>query len=790
MSGEICCNVLPSGRVQNRISQSVRVSDYESSRTQDRSRWLLRTIRNAIVEVGTEAHPRLIKVTLTAFPFDRNVEWILNGCRCMLSQFYRKHSLTVLSFCVLLLPVVFYFGESVPSNNDIETWLPRNSQLRTDYDEFCETFGADETILIAFQKPFPESDRLSAAAGRIAGLEGIQTCWTRQRVVEAMLQNGVEEETANQRLINLMATSDESIETLLVTLNEYGTQNRYATVDALRHQLEYCRLDHAILAGSPIVGTHLEVLGSRERALLLFTGTLVICGALLHFHIRCWRTSIALITANILSIETTLTVLWLTGTPMNFILASLPVMVMVFTTAAAIHYIGHFRSLHPDEQASGDSLKYVFRPAFFAAVTTVIGLASLAASDVGPIPDFGYLGAAGTAISFIVGICVTPAILVSMKYTPQKSVASDRWLERLAMRIVNNPIRILVPGTVVTLACAVGAFKLDAQLDPLDFLPSDDPVLRDTLTIQKALTSPTSIEAVIEFGDEGYSFIERLREVQRIEARITETENICHVLSLADFFPKDSEALSFRELAGGADENVAGLVADGCRLWRLSIRLEDDQPAAIAQTMTDLEAACGDASVSFTGLAPLLEEAQGEIFRGFWVSFFSAFGLITVVMMVALKSWKSGFSAMIPNLTPIFLVFGTLGWMGRKIDIGIMMTASIALGLAVDGTFHFLFAYRKKLEQKDCRYRAVRFALLSTGLPIISSAVISGVGLLALSLSPFQPTMRFGVLMFLLLMAALIGDLVLLPAFLALGAKRICTKSRRIQEESETRIAA
>ena len=207
----------------------------------------------------------------------------------MLSQFYRKHSPAILVFCVLLLPVVFHLGESVPSNNDIETWLPRNSQLRTNYDDFCDTFGADETILIAFQKPFPDPERLAAAAGRIAGIEGIQTCWTRQSIVETMLKNGVDEDAAKQRLVNLMATSDESIETLLVTLNQHGTENRYATVDALRHQLNYCQLDNAILAGSPVVGTHLEVLGSRERALLLFTGTLLICGALLHFHIRCWN---------------------------------------------------------------------------------------------------------------------------------------------------------------------------------------------------------------------------------------------------------------------------------------------------------------------------------------------------------------------------------------------------------------------------------------------------------------------------------------------------------------------
>jgi predicted RND superfamily exporter protein len=100
------------------------------------------------------------------------------------------------------------------------------------------------------------------------------------------------------------------------------------------------------------------------------------------------------------------------------------------------------------------------------------------------------------------------------------------------------------------------------------------------------------------------------------------------------------------------------------------------------------------------------------------------------------------------------------------------MTASIALGLTVDGTFHFLCIYQHSLRETACRYRAVRYALLHTGMPMMSSGLISGIGLLALSFSPFRPAMRFGVLMFLLMTAATISGLVLFPAFLALGTKR------------------
>ncbi len=694
----------------------------------------------------------------------------------MVSQFYRRHSANILLFCLAALPILTICSELVVSNNDIETWLPRNSQTRTDYDNFCRTFGADETILVAFQKPFPEPSRLTAASGRLAGLEGVASCWTRQQLMDTMMANDVSEDIAKSRLVHLMATPDDELETMLVSLNRHGTQNRKQVCDEVRSQLAYCQMPHAVLAGGPIVGTQLDKLGSRKQAAALFMLTMGICFVLLHLNINCWKTSGALMLANLLCINLTMTTIWLSGYEMNFILSSLPVMVMVFTTAAAIHFIGHFRHEYPREDAVARAIKGVIRPSLFATITTVIGLVSLAVSDIGPIPAFGVAGAVGTVYSFLVGVFLTPAIVVGLGYRVPKHQATEVRLERWAMYIVNHPLRVLIPGIMLTGFCAVGVTELRSLISPLDFLPSKDPVLQDTLLIQNTLTSPTSIEAVVDFGATGSSFVDRLREVRRIEDKLDNVDNVCHALSLADFFPEElsENTLSLSKLASAANANgsIGGLMADGSRLWRISLRLFDDEPSAVAATMNSLKACHLDTPIIFTGLAPLLEEAQGQIFDGFWKSFASAFVLITLVMVLALRSITAGLVAMIPNLTPIILVFGTLGLCDYAIDIGIMMTASIALGLAVDGTFHFLFSYRDCRKTSGCRYRAVRKAILQTGLPIISSALISGTGLLALGFSPFKPTMRFGVLMFCLLLAALIGDLVLLPAFLAIGSRR------------------
>jgi hypothetical protein len=209
----------------------------------------------------------------------------------MVSNFYKRHSGSVLLAALVALPFLTIVGELVPSNNDIETWLPRHSQVRQDYDNFCRTFGADETILIAFEKPFPSPERIEAVSNRLAGLEGVGTCWSRQQVTQAMLANDVSAETAEARLINLLATPHGDLETMLVSLNQHGTAHRKQTLDDVKAQLAYCQMPNAILAGGSVVACQLDKLGSRERARVLFGLTLLICFGLLYINIGCWKTA-------------------------------------------------------------------------------------------------------------------------------------------------------------------------------------------------------------------------------------------------------------------------------------------------------------------------------------------------------------------------------------------------------------------------------------------------------------------------------------------------------------------
>jgi predicted RND superfamily exporter protein len=169
--------------------------------------------------------------------------------------------------------------------------------------------------------------------------------------------------------------------------------------------------------------------------------------------------------------------------------------------------------------------------------------------------------------------------------------------------------------------------------------------------------------------------------------------------------------------------------------------------------------------------------------------------LIAIVMVVVLRSPAAGIAAMIPNVFPIIVVFGALGWLGIKVDIGIMMTASVALGVAVDDTIHFVWWFQHGISEGMDRKSAVAYAYDRCGTAMTQTTIIAGLGLAVFAASTFTPTQQFGILMITMLSAALVGDLLLLPALLAgpvgsFFSRRVARRAARqlTDDESAARI--
>jgi predicted RND superfamily exporter protein len=195
------------------------------------------------------------------------------------------------------------------------------------------------------------------------------------------------------------------------------------------------------------------------------------------------------------------------------------------------------------------------------------------------------------------------------------------------------------------------------------------------------------------------------------------------------------------------------------------------------------------ASHFITGEIPLFLATQHELVDSFVTSFFGAFVSIALVVMFVLRNPFAGLLAMVPNVLPIAAVFGLISWCGVQVDIGSTVTASIALGITIDGTLHLITWFRLGIEEGRSRSEAVGLAMGHCGPAMWQTTLVVSVGLLMLYPSELILISRFGWLMTVLLAAASISDLILTPALLAGPLGYIIEKSLRgASREAEPRF--
>jgi predicted RND superfamily exporter protein len=325
------------------------------------------------------------------------------------------------------------------------------------------------------------------------------------------------------------------------------------------------------------------------------------------------------------------------------------------------------------------------------------------------------------------------------------------------------------------LAHTTSSVKVERMFRP------DNELIRNYKWIEENIGPIASLEVVVCFDESSeLRMVDRLRLIQRIEGRLRKLPNLDATNSAGTMLPWVGSTRSIKavmrrsamnqELIQSRDRLIADrLVADAGseEWWRITARLpamqDLDYPAIIAAD----EQAKNTSRVECTGAFPSINSAQKQLLSDLVYSFLLAFVLICPVMMIILRSWLAGLVAMVGNVVPAVLVFGAMGWLAIPVEIGTVLTGSIALGIAVDDTLHFLTWHQRCLGIGGDRIDAIREAFSRCATAMTQTTLICGLSLLVFMMSPFIPAARFSVLMFTLLLAALAGDLILLPAILA-----------------------
>jgi predicted RND superfamily exporter protein len=214
--------------------------------------------------------------------------------------------------------------------------------------------------------------------------------------------------------------------------------------------------------------------------------------------------------------------------------------------------------------------------------------------------------------------------------------------------------------------------------------------------------------------------------------------------------------------------------------------LEALRKLGVTVKVAKVMSADGPVKVVYTGVLPIVYKAQRELLNSLVESTWWSFGTILPLMIFMCRSFWGGILVMLPNVLPVLLVFGGMAWIGMPVDIGSMMAASIALGIAVDDTIHFLAWYREDVTRLGNRESAIIAAFERSATPTLQGGLVNGLGLSVFAVSTFIPTQRFGLLMLVILVAGIVAELVLLPALLFSPLGRVFDPPKTLTDEPES----
>ncbi|MCA9230811.1 MAG: MMPL family transporter [Planctomycetales bacterium] len=531
------------------------------------------------------------------------------------------------------------------------------------------------------------------------------------------------------------------------------------------------------------------------------------------------------------------------GGHVDSVMLMIPSLLYVLTISAGVHLANYYRDIVEEQghvNAPLQAVRHAWLPCCLASATTALGLGSLGVSFLIPVRNFGIYAAVGVLLSTGVVFVLMPAILErfpsSRSYrdgeaATRRSMASDwKWLVNW---VSLRSTWIMLFSAVGLAVSAWGVSQIRAGARIHDLFTDGSKILRDYDWLEDHIGPLVPLEVVLRFpkqgGQSSATIVDSLRVVGVVHAVLEQQKGIGVVVSPLNFSPRirrrgsaaedvSREALLNKQLEKNRFRFVEmALLRDTSteELWRVSARAYAGQATEYSALLDGLrevvdpvlqrsaEVGIAEVQAVYCGGVPLVQKAQEQMIRDLINSFVLAFGLILAMMigMAAIslagefsqascrfeklgffsRSVLAGLISMIPNILPCILVLGGMGLLGVPLEIGSIMTASVALGIAVDDTLHFLTWFRRGLADGQSRDEAVRFAFARCATAMTQTSLICGLGLLAFGLSAFVPISRFAWVMFAMLMAALIADLVVLPALL-LGPLGSMFETRRSRE--------
>jgi hypothetical protein len=745
------------------------------------------------------------------------------------------HRLLVVAAGGLVAGASAWVGARIPIDYGMEQFFPSEGSERSVYDEYRALFSKEDAQFALFWEDdralglgvFLDLER-SAHAMREAGLEDVR--WFGNVELTETVELDGEETTRIYRLVDEPALSDSVVRAEVArrggddlfdgvfwnpertVFTVYGYLAPQDNTDARRREIEEAVTGsvvalqpvgaEVILTGIPVLRSRIPRMLERDQALFVGGGFLVFCVVLLYFFRHPWHVALCLASV-VPGYLGALALLGLTGRSVSILTSFIPIVVMVVGVSDAIHILDRYRSARAAREDSDDAVVETFLElsgaCLYTSLTTALGFATLAGTRIGIVVDFGLFTALAIMLTYGCSMTLLPALLgYSSRMTFSDHGLRPRWMLALLSWASAVPRRSSGVALAVFAAAGVAGLLAGATLRVntfmLDDMEEDSEFVQELRRVEALGFGLFQVNVFLR-SDESLPLHspEMLSWMQELERAFRADPLVVDVLGPPDVFGQLRQAVlgvESRELPS-SDEEAAQLLLvasmdaendiddvyllDG-HAAQIVLTVRDEGSASMLPLLGRLEAYLAETpppsgSAAVTGTVQMAQTYATRLVRTFGPSLALAIGLVFAVMAYMFRSARLGLLALLPNIFPLLVLMGAMKVLAIDLKPSTILVFSIAFGLAVDDTLHFVSDMRKRMAAGVDSLTAVHESVQAVGPAILMTSVAMAAGFALLMGSQFQVLVLVGVMTAVSVIAAVFADLFALPSMMHFGRR-------------------
>jgi predicted RND superfamily exporter protein len=574
------------------------------------------------------------------------------------------------------------------------------------------------------------------------------------------------------------------------------------------------------VSGLPLIRTVVADRIQAEMKVFLLASVLL-SALILFWFFRSVSTMLLSMGVVAIGVIWTVALIHLFGYQITLLTALIPSLVVIIGIPNCIYFINKYHVAYQEKAHKEDAIVEMVSKmgivTLFCNIVAAIGFAVFALTESAILKEFGAVAGLGIMFIFVVSFIMLPAVLSylpaprnrELKYLNSKIISA--FLQTIQGWVFSKQKWIVGITLAVLAFSVVGIFKLKTVGFIVDDLPKGDVIYRDLRFFEKHFKGVMPLEILVDAKKKnsytGLRALPVFEKIDSLSAFIAQQENMSKPLSVAEglkfakqaFYEGDSTQYLMPNSFDGAfvgsylrppkkgsgkantlETMLQSFIDSNRQVTRISVNMADvgtaQLPGMIEKIKNKTDALFDTAryQVTFTGTSITFQEGSKFIINGLAESILWAFGLIALCMLYLFRSIRILFCSLIPNVIPLMITAGVMGWVGLPLKPSTVLVFSVALGIAVDITIRFLVNYKQELPAHQHQVSStVQATIQHTGLSILYTTGVLIAGFIIFCLSNFGGTFALGWLTSLTLISATATNLILLPVLLQyLGDKK------------------